>query len=360
MDLTPFLAIDPYSLDKTAKRALLNKELRRLTVYHYENCEPYRKIICSLGLDTQKLPEYDELPFLPVRLFKEYDLQSIKTADVVKTLTSSGTSGQQVSRIFLDKTAAVNQTKVLTKIVTSYIGNKRLPMIILDSDSVIKNRAMFSARGAGIIGFSIFGSEKVYAFDDDMKLNIPLLKDFLENHSDKTIFIFGFTYMVWKYFYQELVKMAYKPNLSKAILIHGGGWKKLAAEAVSSQEFKQGLHAVCGIEAANIHDYYGMVEQTGTIYLECEHGYLHAPLFSDVLIRRSRDFSLAKNGEKGIIEVVSILPESYPGHILLTEDEGTIAGEDDCPCGRLGKYFTVHGRVKGAEIRGCGDTYEQR
>jgi hypothetical protein len=103
-----------------------------------------------------------------------------------------------------------------------------------------------------------------------------------------------------------------------------------------------------------------MVEQTGTIYLECEYGHLHASVFSDVLIRRPEDFSLADVGERGIIEVVSVLPESYPGHILLTEDEGEILGEDDCPCSRLGKYFKIHCRMKGAEIRGCSYTYERR
>ena len=100
-----------------------------------------------------------------------------------------------------------------------------------------------------------------------------------------------------------------------------------------------------------------MVEQTGSIYMECEHGHLHAPVFSDVIIRRPLDFSVADKGEKGIIQVVSILPGSYPGHALLTEDEGILLGEDDCPCGRLGKYFKIVGRMKNAEIRGCSDTY---
>jgi phenylacetate-coenzyme A ligase PaaK-like adenylate-forming protein len=149
----------------------------------------------------------------------------------------------------------------------------------------------------------------------------------------------------------------YKPDLSKGILIHGGGWKKLLSESVSREVFKDSLHEVCGIEIKNIHDYYGMVEQTGTIYLECEYGHLHTPVFSDVLIRRPRDFSLAGVGEKGIIQVVSVLPESYPGHLLLTDDEGIILGEDDCPCGRLGKYFSIEGRIKNAELRGCSDTY---
>jgi len=78
------------------------------------------------------------------------------------------------------------------------------------------------------------------------------------------------------------------------------------------------------------------------------------------LIRRPHDFSCCDFGEKGLVQVVSTLPKSYPGHVLLTEDEGELIGEDDCPCGRKGKYFKIHGRIKGAEIRGCSDTYERR
>lgn len=62
-------------------------------------------------------------------------------------------------------------------------------------------------------------------------------------------------------------------------------------------------------------------------------------------------------GEQGLIQVVSVLPVSYPGHSLLTEDEGIMLGEDDCACGRKGKYFSVLGRIKNAELRGCSDTY---
>ena len=100
-----------------------------------------------------------------------------------------------------------------------------------------------------------------------------------------------------------------------------------------------------------------MVEQTGCIYMQCEHGHMHASVFSDVIMRNPRDFSVCPAGEKGIIQVVSVLPESYPGHSLLTEDEGVLLGEDDCPCGRKGKYFKILGRLKNAEIRGCSDTY---
>lgn len=280
---------------------------------------------------------------------------SVERSEVVKTMTSSGTTGQAVSKIFLDKETSTNQQVALVKIVSSFIGPKRLPMIILDSSSVVKNREMFSARGAGILGFSIFGREKVYALDENMQLDIPALSAFLDKHRDEHILLFGFTFMIWQHFYKEILKSGYKPDLSKGILFHGGGWKKLLNEAVSPQEFKEKIHDVCGL--VNVHDYYGMVEQTGSIYVECEQGHLHAPVFSDVIVRRPGDFSQADIGESGIIEVLSVLPGSYPGHLLLTEDEGVLLGEDDCACGRLGKYFKVTGRLKNAEVRGCSDTY---
>lgn len=349
------LKTEPYSLSKAEKEKFLTEILSELCVHHYENCPEYKKMMDARGFDVRKINSYYEIPPLPVRLFKEYKLKSIAADDVLKTMTSSGTTGQQVSKIFLDRDTSSNQTKTLTKIVSSYIGKQRLPMIILDTSALVKNRAMFSARGAGILGFSMFARDKIYALNEEMELDVDGLKAFLEKHKDENIFLFGFTFMIWQHFYSELKRIGYHPDLSKGILIHGGGWKKLVSQAVSPKQFKAELKSVCGIE--HVYDYYGMVEQTGTIYMECECGHLHTSVFSDVIVRRAKDFSVTENGEEGIIEVVSVLPHSYPGHALLTEDCGVILGEDDCPCGRKGKYFKISGRIKNAEIRGCSDTY---
>lgn len=346
---------EPYSLSKIEKGEFLDSALMDLTIYHYRNCRLYRKMMDGAGFLPDQNYAYTALPFLPVRLFKMYDLISVQPEDIFKTMTSSGTSGQAVSKIFLDKNTAASQTKILTKIVASYLGSNRLPMIIIDNESTVKNRKMFSARGAGILGFSIFGSKRIYALNDDMELDIDKVISFIAKHSEEKIFLFGFTYMVFQYFYQELIRMGVKLNLSNAIMMHGGGWKKLEYQSISSAEFRHSLNKVCGI--SRIHDYYGMVEQTGTIYIECERGHLHSPIFSDIIVRRTSDFSVAGVGETGLIQTVSILPMSYPGHSLLTEDEGILLGEDDCMCGRKGKYFKVIGRIKNAEIRGCSDTH---
>ena len=358
MTFEEILNIAPYSLGKEDKEKLLTERLTELTKLHQEKCPEYKRMLEAIDFDVDKVASYKDLPFLPVRLFKELELKSVGSEEVVKTMTSSGTTGQAVSKIYLDRTTSSNQQKTMVKIVSEFTGSSRMPMIIIDCPSVVKNRAMFSARGAGILGFSIFGAKKIYALDDDMKLDVDALREFLEKYGDQKILLFGFTFMIWQHFYKELLSLKEEGitfDLSNGILIHGGGWKKLVSEAVSHDEFHQRLKDACGLE--HIHDYYGMVEQTGCIYMECECGHLHASNFSDVIIRRPLDFSEAGIGEKGIIQVVSTIPESYPGQSLLTEDEGEILGIDDCPCGRKGKYFKIEGRLKNAEIRGCSDTY---
>ncbi|BDF04157.1 LuxE/PaaK family acyltransferase [[Clostridium] hylemonae] len=359
MNMEQLLQRGPYSLDKDEKTEMLTEGLKKLGEHHIENCPEYRRMMDTVNFSPENMKRYEEQPFLPVRLFKELQLKSIRDEEVVKTMTSSGTTGQAVSRIYLDRDTAALQQKVLAKIVSDFTGKSRMPMLIIDCPSVIRNRQMFSARGAGILGFSIFGSRRMYALTDDMELNLEEVQLFLEEHKGEPILLFGFTFMVWKHFYQELVKLydktGMKLDLTNGILIHGGGWKKLISEQVSRDDFHRHMKDICGL--SRIHDYYGMVEQTGTIYMECEYGHLHASNFSDVLFRNPRDFSLCNKGESGIIQVVSLLPKSYPGHSLLTEDVGRYLGEDDCPCGRKGKYFMVEGRMQKAEIRGCSDTY---
>lgn len=353
--LTEILDVHPFSLEHRDKADLYLRALSDLTKHHYAGCPQYKRLLDVMGFAPEQVKSAEGIPFVPVRLFKEYDLLSVDRSQVVKTMTSSGTTGQNVSRIFLDRDTAANQIKVLTKVVSSFIGRKRLPMLIIDSKTVIKDRNLFSARGAGILGFSMFGYDVAYALDDRMRLDIPLIQAFIEKHKGEQILLFGFTSIIWEHFYTALKAAGIRLPLDNGILVHGGGWKKMIEQAVDNEAFKKFVRDVCGV--ARICNYYGMVEQTGSIFMECEAGHLHASIFSDVLIRDHRDFSPLPAGQEGLVQLLSLLPLSYPGHSILSEDVGRVLGEDDCSCGRKGKYFMIHGRIKNAEARGCSDTY---
>jgi phenylacetate-coenzyme A ligase PaaK-like adenylate-forming protein len=356
--LENIIELPPFSLSQKEKEELYLSALAELTSHHYNHCPEYKKLLDAIQFNPDNIKDISDFPFIPVRLFKEYDLLSVNKDEIVKTMTSSGTTGQQVSKIFLDKTTSANQTKVLSKIVSAFTGKKRLPFLVIDSSTVIKDRNLFSARGAGILGFSMLGYDTTYALDEHMKINFELVSSFLEKHKDEPILLFGFTFMIWEHFYKELKNSKIKLPLENGILIHGGGWKKLASQAITNDSFKQSLYEVSGIK--NVYNYYGMVEQTGSIFMECEAGHLHASIFSDVIFRDFKEFKSLGVGETGLIQLLSLLPHSYPGHSILTEDLGELLGEDNCQCGRKGRYFKIIGRIKNAEIRGCSDTYESK
>ncbi|MEN3293224.1 MAG: hypothetical protein V7642_2477 [Burkholderiales bacterium] len=345
-----------YGLSRLEKRDRLEQALSRLVRHHAANCLPYRRILAARGIDPERAFALEDLPFLPVRLFKEEELRSVEPERVIKVLTSSGTTSQRVSRIFLDGETSLAQTRALVLILQSFLGKARLPMLIVDHPGVVRDRRSFSARGAGILGLSNFGRDHTYALNDEgMSVNLDAIRGFVKKYEGERTLIFGFTFMVWKYFIEALAQSGEHLGLDNAILIHSGGWKKLQEEAVDNSTFKRTVQRTVGAPA--VHNFYGMVEQVGSIFVECEHGHLHAPAFADVLVRNPLDWTVSGPGETGLIQVLSVLPGSYPGHSLLTEDMGALLGEDDCPCGRKGRYFRVDGRIARAELRGCSDTH---
>lgn len=348
---------DPYSMEKKEKESMLSEYLIELTRHHYACCPEYHKLLDGFGIVIDELQSYYDIPMIPVRLFKEYELLSVPREEVKKVMTSSGTSGQAVSKIFLDLRNVKEQSVVLTQLISSFIGGSRLPMIVLDTKLVKKDRKMYSARGAGITGFSMYGRDIFYALDENMELDVEGICEYLEKYKNETILMFGYTYMIWQYVICEMERRKISFNVNEAVLFHVGGWKKLKDQAVDTITYNKRIQAAFG--NVRIHNYYGMAEQLGSIYIECEHGHMHCSNYSDIIIRNTKDFSVQPLGEKGLMELVSVLPTSYPGHVLLTEDEGVILGEDDCPCGRKGKYFKILGRIKNAEVRGCSDTYEK-
>jgi phenylacetate-coenzyme A ligase PaaK-like adenylate-forming protein len=344
-----------YSLGQAEKEETLTARLRELTLRHRERCGAYRRILDSLGHEPEDIKSLTDVPMLPVGLFKSHELRSIPDERVFKVVTSSGTTGAAVSRVYLDAAAAQIQTRVLAAIMTHWLGASRLPMIVVDARSTLRDRQAPSARAAGIIGMTTFGRAHFYALGDDMGLDRDGLDAWLHKHAGSQVLIFGFTFMVWRHLLKTVGPG--ELDLSNATLIHSGGWKKLADEAVDNRTFRSELERVTGL--TRVHNFYGMAEQIGTAFVECDRGFLHAPNASDIVVRDPATWKEVPAGETGVAQMISALPESYPGHSILTEDLVRVEAVDDCPCGRLGKAVSVLGRVPKAELRGCSDTHAQ-
>ena len=164
----------------------------------------YRRILSALGHEPDEISSLDEVPMLPVGLFKSHALRSIPEDQVFKVVTSSGTTGAAVSRVYLDAAAAQLQTRTLAGIMTHWLGSSRLPMIVVDARSTLRDRRTFTARAAGIIGMATFGRDHFYALDDDMRLDRDGLAAWLNKHAGSPVLIFGFTFMVWEHLLKAL------------------------------------------------------------------------------------------------------------------------------------------------------------
>lgn len=341
------LKINSYSLSKKKKKDFFSKMFKLLNKYHSKNCKRYNMIINKIPIFDSS--SFESLPALPVRIFKDFEMKNSKSK-IIKVMSSSGTSGK-LSKIYLDKDNAKNQTLVLKKLFHDNFGEKRFPMLIVERKP-LKDK-IFNASYAAILGFSIFGKNHTYMLNEDGSINYSGINLFLKNNLNEKKFIFGFTSKIYQVLLEKFDFSKIQYQFNNSFILHGGGWKKLEKLKIFNQKFKSLIKKKLKIN--QVYNYYGLVEQTGSIFFECNVGnYFHCSNFSEILIRDNNLNTLKKNYQ-GIVQLFSVLPTSYPGHNILTEDIGIIKGEDDCSCGKKGKYFKILGRVKSAELRGCSD-----
>ena len=335
---------------------IFKNHLTKLHEFHNLKCLEYKNIsekIFNIS-HTKAIKKIENFPFLPVDIFKKYEIFSCKSDDIYKILKSSGTSNQVPSKIFLTKENARDQSIGLLKIFKSFTKLNRPNLIIIDSPDLIKDKKSFNARVAGIIGFRSLSKKAIYGLNNKYELEIEKIENFIDENHDHDLLIFGFTWIIFKYFINKNLPKSLKEKLSNSVLLHGGGWKKIEDLSVSKREFNDIVKERSGIK--RVISYYGMIEQTGSIFLECENGYLHTNPLANIICRSESNLKTNEINKRGLAQVLSAIPTSYPGHSLLTDDIVEIKHYNNCPCGRKGLAFIVHGRAKKTEIRGCSDT----
>ena len=342
---------DPFGLSIKKKDPWYFVNQRKLTLYHYKYSKDYKLISDNIFKSISKIDKISDLPFLHTSIFKNFNLISKNNNKKISTFSSSGTTGFKQSRINLDPKTAILQSKTLSKIFSEIIDKKK-DIFFVENKNFLHSKESMSAKGAAIKGFGQLCNNKYYLLDKNNKVDLSILTKYLKKNKNKEFIIFGFTSSIWFNLIAEIKKKKIRLKKNQGILIHGGGWKKMYNLRVNNNKFKSEVKSLLGLK--KVYNYYGMMEQTGSVFLECDKGYFHCSIFSDIFTRNS-ELKLCKIKEVGLIQTLSLLPISYPGHNILTEDLGIIQGIDDCKCGKMGKYFTILGRVPNSELRGCSD-----
>ena len=359
------LAMAPYSQSPEDRQAGLLEILKDELDYACQRHSGYKNYVEHWPLEYRSAGQIADLPYLPVGILKANPPLCFVSPDAVKrTLTSSATTSQVPSRVVLDLPTTRRMTRGTAMILRDFIGPARRPYLIVDTPDHMTNGNALGARGAAIQGLQPFANETKYCLslngNGDLTLDRDRLIEFARDRQDTELLVYGFTFILWNHLVKPLLEDKVCLNLSKARILHSGGWKRLQDQAVEKSHFNDQLAQVFGCCPDRIVDFYGMVESVGVIFPDCPEGNKHAPGFGDLIVRDPLSLEPVKAGESGIVQVCSVLPTSFPGNLLLTEDMATVIAYDGCPCGRRGISFRFAGRIPKAELRGCGNLQLKR
>jgi len=359
------LSLPPYGLTREAKTAALLAAVMEQVVHHYEHCPPYARWLRRQGFDPgNPIRSLADVPWLPVSIFKRLFLKSVPESQVVRVLTSSGTSGQVPSRLPLDQTTRNRQMKALVAILSHRIGGQRRPFLIVDAppeESADADREL-SARVAGMRGYSMAAKEQEYALrreGDRLLLDRDKVVATVRRWSaeGKPFCLLGYTYVLYEYVVRPLLDQSVRIELPPStFVLHFGGWKKLQQQAVTKPVLAAHAAEVFGLNAGSIVDVYGFTEQLGVIYPDDSQGVKRTPTYSEALVRDPRTLEVVPDGAVGLLEFICPLPQSYPGVAVLLDDMGRVVARDPDNDGYQETGFEIVGRAQRAETRGCGDT----
>jgi len=359
------LAESPYGMDSNRRRSTLLALLKNEIAYACQRNAGFRNYVQHWPIPFVDANDIAELPYLPVGIFKANPPLALVPPDEVKrTLTSSATTGQTPSRIVLDASTSRRMAKGALTIVRDFIGPARRPYLVVDTPENLAAQGQIGARSAAIQALRSFATEIVSCLRPgdagNSELELERLLSCAEKWKDSEVLVYGFTYVIWTQLVQPLQRLGITLDLPNVRVLHSGGWKRLEQQSVTRDVFNRGVASVFRCSPSRITDYYGLVENVGVIYPDCEQGNKHVPAFADVIIRDPLTLAPVGPRSKGLIQVCSALPTSFPGYLLLTEDTAELIGQDGCPCGRKGPSFRFAGRVPKAEVRGCGNLESTR
>lgn len=300
-------------------------ERAALEVFHFqaEKCAPYRQYIELLGIDHRAVESVEQIPFLPIELFKSHDIYCGDHAPE-KIFTSSNTGSTVASRHMMSDLKIYEQAFFAS--FEQFYGDVKdwsiyglLPNYLQREGSslIYMVDRMIARSGSG--GFYLDEYEKMLA---DMASD------------PKPKILLGVSYALW-----DLAEQ-YAPKLTNTIVMETGGMKG-KREELPKAEFHKILTSAFGVE--KIHSEYGMAELTSQAYSAGD-GIFRAPRWMKVMIRDVNNplmiHPAPARGAVNIIDLMNITSCAF----IATQDVGRTFSDGS---------FAIDGRLSGADIRGC-------
>ncbi len=287
-------------------------------------CAPYAEYLRLAGCDVSAVGRWEEIPFLPIALFKSHAVYCGE-AEPEAVFTSSSTTGRGVSRHRVARLA--HYEAAFGAAFRHFYGEPSawslyglLPNYLERQGSSLVYMVDRLIREAGSGGFYLHDYE-------------ALLRDMAADPKPKILL--GVSYALW-----DLAER-YAPRLHDTVVMETGGMKG-RREELPKAAFHRILCDAFGVE--RIHSEYGMAELLSQAY-SAGGGLFRCPPWMRVVARDVNDpFDCPlPAGRRGGLNVID-LANRYSCAFLQTEDVGTVFEDGS---------FTVEGRIERSDIRGC-------
>lgn len=285
----------------------------------------YREYIHYLNKPLHSVRSIEDIPFLPIGLFKSHDITIHD--DLPQTVfRSSGTTGQSTSKhyiydpaFYLDNTQSIFEHFYGS--LTQYNILALLPSYLERNDASLVKMADFWMQQSGQY------KKGFYMHDIE-----TLMREI--NQSTSPVLLLGVTF--------ALLDLAdhYTSRRNDLLIMETGGMKGRRKEMIRT-EVHELLHQ--SFPNASIHSEYGMTELMSQAY--CRDGHFFEPPPWMRFLKREADdpLSIDTQAGQGAINIID-LANTETCAFIATDDQGRFDGQGNCE---------VLGRLDNSDIRGC-------
>lgn len=300
----------------------------------YALCPQYRQYAGLMEASPETVKDVADIPFLPIRFFKQYDIISSAEPDAVpqKIFFSSSTTGQMPSRHCVTDLSLYEKSflagfrhfygapeeYVILALLPAYLEREGSSLVYM-ADRLIKES------GHPESGYYLYDHDRLFSTLTELR------------RGGRKTLLLGVAFALLDFTEKYRIE---GPNDSWLTVMETGGMKG-RREELTRAELHRRLSAGFGL--SSLHSEYGMCELLSQAYSAGD-GVFRTPPWMKVIIREiNNPFKESAPGERGIIHIIDLANRNSCSFIE-TEDTGRA-----WPDGT----FTVEGRLQGSERRGC-------
>jgi hypothetical protein len=298
-------------------------------------CVPYREYLELVGVKPEEVGSVDEIPFLPIELFKTHRVYC-GTEEPEAVFTSSSTSGEGVSRHYVARVADYEQTYTrgfeifyglaralsIYALLPSYLEREGSSLVQMAKGLIDQSRVAAKREDSRKGGFYLYDHKRLLAEMTETKIPKILL---------------GVSYALLD-LAENIVKWGDK--LPPDVIVMETGGMKGRREEISKAQMHAILQEAFGV--TEIHSEYGMAELMSQAY-SAGGGVFSTPPWMRIMVRDLADpFDVRREGRGGIN--ITDLANLHSCAFIQTQDVGKVFADGS---------FTIDGRVVLSDIRGC-------